>query len=242
MAVTADAAAAKAGYNPQTAMCGRIIIIVKSKNLKVHYGVDNEISLTPRYNVSPSQQHPIVRNGESGRRELTTMRWGLVPFWAKDLKVGYKMINARAETLLEKPAYKMPFQARRCLVPASGFYEWQRMEKAKQPYLIRLKDEELMSFAGIWEKWQLKEQDAAVESFSIITTGANKLMAPIHDRMPVIVDPADYDSWLGGTTEEAHELLRPFDAKRMEAYAVSTLVNSPKNDVPECIERLPLPA
>jgi putative SOS response-associated peptidase YedK len=162
-----------------------------------------------------------------------------VPSWATDLGIGSKMINARAETIAEKPSYRNALKKRRCLIVADGFYEWKREGKAKQPHLIRFKGGRPFCFAGLWERWSKGEQP--VETCTIITTGPNKLMEAIHDRMPVIVAPEDYGLWLDGAVQEPERvtpLLRPFPDADMEAYPVSTLVNSPRNDSPECVEPL----
>jgi putative SOS response-associated peptidase YedK len=164
------------------------------------------------------------------------MRGGLVPVWAKDIKVGAKMINARAETVQTSGAFRNAFKARRCLVPAGAFYEWKPNGKAKQPYAIAMKDRKVFGFAGLWERW--KSPDGPLESYTIITTAPNELCAPIHDRMPVIIAPADYATWLDAATapDEAAQPLRPYPAEQMVAWPVSTIVNKPANDVAECLE------
>lgn len=190
--------------------------------------------LEPRFNLAPSQDAPIVRLNTDGERELAMLRWGLVPSWSKDPKPSYSTINARAETVAEKPTYRSAFKSRRCLVPADGFYEWQKVGSRKQPWRITMKDDGLFAFAGLWERW---ERDGVIESFTIIVTEANDLMKPIHDRMPVILDPADYDEWLAPETNgaAAQALLRPFPPAHMRAYLISTRVNSPRNDDPGVI-------
>jgi putative SOS response-associated peptidase YedK len=194
--------------------------------------------IRPNYNVAPTQDVAAVRS-VADQRELVSLRWGLVPSWATDLGIGSKMINARAETIAEKPSYRNALKKRRCLIVADGFYEWKREGKAKQPHLIRFKGGRPFCFAGLWERWSKGEQP--VETCTIITTGPNKLMEAIHDRMPVIVAPEDYGLWLDGAVQEPERvtpLLRPFPDADMEAYPVSTLVNSPRNDSPECVEPL----
>ena len=171
-------------------------------------------------------------------RELALLRWGLVPSWAKDPSIGNRMINARAETVATKPSYRAAFKRRRCLVPADGYYEWKKTGKAKQPYLIRLQDERPFAMAGLWESWQ-DAGGAALQTFTIITTEANEATCDIHNRMPVILSPGDYPLWLDPEFERAEqlqELLQPYDSHAMRLDPVSTYVNSPRNDSPECIE------
>ena len=193
-------------------------------------------NLQPRYNLAPTQDAFVVRADEKGKRFGSMMRWGLIPPWAKDLKIGYSTINARAETVDTKASFRSAFKKRRCLVPADGFYEWQKREKGKQPYRITLKDEGIFAFAGLWELWKGEEE---IESFTIIVTDANDFLRPIHDRMPVILEPADYDVWLDGEVQSAEtlkDLLKSYSSEKMTACPVSKHVNSPKNDDPECIE------
>jgi len=197
-----------------------------------------EPDLKPRYNVAPTQMVPIVRLDPAGQREIAMLRWGLIPFWAKDDKIGYKTINARAETVATAPSFRAAFKKRRCLVPANGFYEWKKVEDgSKQPYLIGVRDGSPFSFAGLWERWDKGE--APVETFTIITGEPNSLVADLHNRMPVILDPDDYDAWLmAADTAIPQALLQPFPAQLMQAYPVSKRVNSPKNDTPDMIARL----
>lgn len=189
------------------------------------------------FNIAPTQAVTAVRATALGERELCSLKWGLVPAWADDLSIGNRMINARAESVATKPAYRRAFKSRRCLVVADGFYEWQKNGRHKQPYYIRLKDDGPFGFAGVWEKWP--KGDAPVESCAIITTAANELVAPIHDRMPVIVPPDAYELWLSATTQQIEllqSLLRPYPAAEMTAYAVSSRVNSPAYNGSDCIE------
>lgn len=194
------------------------------------------LNLAARYNIAPTQDAPVVRINADGDRELAMLRWGLIPAWSKEPKTSYSTINARAETVATKPTYRAAFKSRRCLVPADGFYEWQKIGSRKQPYRITMKGDGLFAFAGLWEHWE-KGSDA-IESFTIIVTEANELMKPIHDRMPVILDAADYDEWLDAKTgtDTAQTLLRPSPAEDMRAYPISTRVNSPRNDDPAVIE------
>jgi putative SOS response-associated peptidase YedK len=192
-------------------------------------------NLRARYNVAPSQVVPIVRIDPAGERELVEARWGLIPSWAKDEKIGYKMINARSETIRDKPSYRTPFKRRRCLVPADGFYEWMKHGTAKRPHFIHRKDDRPFFFAGLWERWETP--DACIDSCTILTTSPNPLMEPIHDRMPVILDVQGRDRWLDPTADpdELYVLLKPADPDAFEAFEVSPVVNSPKNDTEACI-------
>jgi putative SOS response-associated peptidase YedK len=179
-------------------------------------------------------------NPESKERTLDALRWGLVPFWAKDIKISYSLINAKAETVAEKPAFREAFRSRRCLIAADGFYEWKKLDgKAKQPYAITMKERGLFGFAGLWERWNAKASGEVVRSCTIITTTPNEVCAPIHDRMPVIVAPEDYAKWLG--EEEADpvrllQMLKPFSANAMMAFPVDTRVGNVKNDESALLE------
>lgn len=193
----------------------------------------------PRFNAAPTQRLPVVRNDAGGARELVLMRWGLVPFWAKDKKIGNQCINAKAETVAAKPAFRAAFRSRRCLVPADGFYEWAKVAGGKQPYRIAMGNGAPFAFAGLWERWNGEAEP--LETFTIVTGEPNELVAPIHGRMPIILDPADYDTWLGSSDiAAAQALLKPFPAHRMAAYPVSSRVSSPRNDDPSLIDRIPL--
>jgi putative SOS response-associated peptidase YedK len=172
----------------------------------------------PRYNVAPTQTVPIVKTKDAGW-ESALVRWGLIPAWARDAKIGYRLINARADTVATKPSFRSAFKRRRCLVPADGFYEWQKAGKGKQPFYIHRKDEEPFAFAGLWEAWENPEDGKEIQSCSLVTTEANALMAPIHDRMPVILDSATCDRWLDAD-EPANDLLRllkPFPREELAA-------------------------
>jgi putative SOS response-associated peptidase YedK len=192
----------------------------------------------PRYNAAPSQALPIVRRGGRGGRELALARWGLVPSWSKGPDARFSMINARAETVAEKPAYRGAFRHRPCLVPADGFYEWQARGKGvKQPYYFSLPSGKTFAFAGLWEHW-LGAGGDEIESFTIIVTDANACVQPVHERMPVILRPEDYPCWLGEEDAPARArlaLLKPFPADEMRSWPVSRQVNSPANDSPELI-------
>ncbi|OLN25738.1 SOS response-associated peptidase [Desulfosporosinus metallidurans] len=217
-------------------MCGRfsfaeIIGIVERFELD-----QVQLELWPRYNIAPSQQVPVVIHQNGGNR-LFMFRWGLIPYWAKAESIGNKLINARAETLEEKPSFRRSFEQRRCLVLADGFYEWKKEGRIKKPYRITLLDGRPFAFAGLWDSW-LSPTGQTINSCAIITTTPNKLMEPIHNRMPVIL-PQDMESvWLDvnvTTSHEAKGMLTPFPEERMVAYEVSQLVNSPRNEGPECV-------
>ena len=188
-----------------------------------------------RYNCAPTQNLAVITADEP--RQLRFFRWGLIPHWAKDEKIGNKMINARAEGIEDKPSYKYAFKQRRCLVPADGFYEWKN-KNGKTPFRITLKNNFPFAMAGIWEAWKNPE-NKIIYSFSIITTTANELMQSIHDRMPVILSPESEEIWLRSNNPlEIRKLLKPFDAEKMQAYEVSKLVNSPSNESPALLLRL----
>jgi putative SOS response-associated peptidase YedK len=209
-------------------MCGRYSITTNHEAIKRLFQVSGGANWwRPRYNVAPTQDAPVIRLNDAGQRELVQLRWGLVPHWAKDLKIGYKTINARAETVARSPAFQDAFRSRRCLVLTDGFYEWQPQGDTKQPFRIVMKHREPFALAGLWERWGPRENPT--ETFTIIVTEANELCAAIHNRMPVVIDRADYDSWLRAEAG-GENLLRPYPADRMEAYPVSTRVNSHRND------------
>ena len=215
-------------------MCGRFIFTdpAKIKRLLPDADIDQiRIEFVPSYNIAPSQNIPVILNDGSNRVRL--IRWGLVPSWAKDLSIGYKMINARAETINEKPAFKRLIKGRRCLIFTEGFYEWKKLGNSKQPYFIRMKDQQAFAFAGLWDIWE-KDGDALI-SGTIITIDANELIADIHDRMPVIISPDSYGLWLGNDGKDIFKMLKPYPAEEMEAYPVSRLVSSPANNSPDNI-------
>ena len=223
-------------------MCGRITLSTDKDDLQSRWGFIDPSGvldlIKPRYNIAPSQNSPTLMVKED-RRVLVMMRWGLVPFWAKEPSIGYKMINAKSETLSEKPSFRKPFKEKRCLVLADGFYEWEKTDKKnKVPYRFILKNRQPFAFAGLWDVWKTPEGDTLL-SFTIITTRANELMERIHDRMPVILHEKDEAKWLDPEfkdTEKLSSLLQPYPSEQMVAYKVSTIVNSPKNDTPSCIE------
>ncbi|WP_136606380.1 SOS response-associated peptidase [Paenibacillus dokdonensis] len=222
-------------------MCGRFTLIVSLEELMLRYELDPGHSVPyhrPQYNIAPTQMVlSIIHDGS--RLRLGELKWGLVPSWAKDSTMGSRMINARSETLIEKPAYRLPFERKRCLIPADGFYEWQKTGNGKRPYRIKLKSSELFSMAGLYDIW-VREDGSKLATCTVITTQPNSLMEPIHDRMPVILRPEDELRWIergAVNTEELQELLIPYPAGEMEAYPVSSTVNSVKNDSPLCIEK-----
>ncbi len=218
-------------------MCGRYTLTPEQKKIQAEFKVKpGHYVHEPRYNIAPSQPAPvIVREDEN---VMKMMKWGLVPYWAKDPKIGFKLINARAETITEKPSFKTAFKKRRCLVPADGFYEWEKGQgkRVKIPHRFVLNSGKLFSFAGLWDIWQTPE-GKPLETFTIITTSPNELMKPIHDRMPVILHKEDEELWLDpGANENALlSILKPFESELMEEYEVSIKVNSPRDDSPECV-------
>ena len=219
-------------------MCGRYSLTTAPEALRRLFDFDTTPNLQPRYNIAPTQSVPVVRPAANGGRELAMLRWGLIPSWAKEAAIGNKMINARSETVAEKPSFRSAFRHRRCLVPADGFYEWRREGEIKQPYRIGMKGGAAFAFAGLWESWPGTDDDDAVETFTILTTEANRRLGPIHARMPVILAPDAYDAWLAaesGSRDDALGLLRPFAEAPMAFYRVSTRVNSPRNDDPDCL-------
>lgn len=224
-------------------MCGRFTLRAPASVIAEQFSLFDLPSLSPRYNIAPTQTVAVVRQvGQAGGagRELVNLRWGLIPHWAKDPAIGNRMINARSESVAEKPAYRTALRRRRCLVAADGFYEWQPGGRRKQPYFIRMKDDLPFGFAGLWETWEGPE-NSYIESCTIITTDANELMAPIHDRMPVIVDPKDYGLWLDTSIQDPARLLPllcPLHGDVLVAEPVGTRVNSPANDDAACIAPL----
>ena len=222
-------------------MCGRFTLGATAATLAAQFDLANVPTWTPHYNIAPTQEVLVVlQPSPQANREARLHRWGLIPPWAKDPSIGNRMINARAETVATKPAFRRAFKERRCLLLADGLYEWQRQERRKQPFYIRLRDGRPFAFAGLWEHWEGSE-GMAIQSCTILTTTSNEVVGRIHDRMPVILSPTDYDRWLDPSIQEPavlQTLLRPYPADEMTAYPVSTLVNSPANDTPGCTEPL----
>ncbi|MGI8740676.1 MAG: SOS response-associated peptidase [Gammaproteobacteria bacterium] len=213
-------------------MCGRYVTRDQAAIERYFNISSHQFRLTDRYNVAPSTTVPVVRSID-GERIMSGMHWGLIPFWAKDKKIAYKTINARAETVATKPAFRAAYKARRCLLPASGFYEWKRNVEPKQPHFIHKHDSSPLAFAGLWETW--KGADDTLESCTIVTTEANEMMAELHNRMPVILDPQDFDWWMTGKTEEVGQLLAPCPSENLDAYPISRRVNNPRNEGPEIL-------
>jgi len=218
-------------------MCGRFSFNIPPELLAEIFDLPESPSISPRFNIAPTQLVPVIRQLPDGRNHLDLLRWGLIPSWAKDPSIGSKMINARSETITEKPAFRQAIKYRRCLVLGSGFYEWKKKGTVKQPWYIRLKDGAPMVLAGIWEIWKSPEGEA-IESCSILTTAANRLVAPLHDRMPVILSPDEFDDWIDReiTNPAALErLFQSYPADLMEMWPVSPLVNKVANDTADLI-------
>jgi putative SOS response-associated peptidase YedK len=219
-------------------MCGRYRLSRRKQIIEEHFdAVSGEEDWAPRYNIAPTQPVPIIpQHPREPRRELSLMRWGLIPWWAKDASGAARMINARSETAAKLPAFRDAMKSRRCIVPADGFYEWQRVGKTKQPYCFEVNDGELFAFAGLWERW--KDADGrTLETCSILTTTPNSVTSTVHDRMPVILAPDNYDLWLDPGFADAaalSELLRPYDARLMRSYPVSARVSNVANDDAGC--------
>ena len=222
-------------------MCGRFTLFEADNILSKEFGVSGIPPLSPRYNISPSQPVAAVRAAPAGSgRELALLRWGLIPSWSKDPAIGNRLINARAETAREKPSFRNAFRRHRCLIPTNGFYEWQRQERGKQPYFVRMRDDRLFAFAGLWDRWESPDK-GLIETCTILTTAANAVLAPIHDRMPVILPPAEYARWLDPgllDTDSLGPLLVPFPAEDMLALPVSPRVNAPTVDDEKCMAPL----
>lgn len=221
-------------------MCGRYILTATPEELAALYGYIDGEWFPPRHNIAPTQPIAVVRVIE-GKRRFALVRWGLVPGWVEDPGKFSLLINARGESIATKPSFKSAFRYRRCLVPASGFYEWQRVAGGgKQPFLIRRRDRQPMAFAGLWETWMGKD-GSEIDSACIVTTGANQVLAPIHDRMPVIIGSGDHDRWLdvgNHPAQSVEDLLRPAADDLLDAVAVSTRVNKAANDDPGLLEPL----
>ncbi len=222
-------------------MCGRYTLSQQPEILAEIFSLNTVPEIEPRYNIAPTQKVAVVlQTTDTGSPQMQRLRWGLIPSWAKDLSIGAKLINARSETVTEKPSFRSAFKHRRCLIIADGFYEWQRQERKKQPFYFRLQDRQPFAFAGLWEKWKSPEGEE-IASCTILTTQANELLQPIHDRMPVILQRAYYNLWLdphSQSPEPLQQILNPYPPDAMTAYPVSTLVNSTANDRAECVNSL----
>lgn len=217
-------------------MCGRFTLTKTPEQVAKAFNLSEVPSFPPRYNIAPSQPvGVIIQDRDSGKHEFRLMIWGLIPSWVKDPSTFANLINARSETITEKPSFRVAYKYRRCLIPADGFYEWQKTRAAKQPFHFTLAGNSLFAFAGIWESWN------DIETFTILTTTANTLLATIHERMPVILQPKDYERWLDPNIQDARQLsdlLKPFPDEPMQATPVSTRVNSATLDDIRCIEPL----
>ncbi|MEM9301086.1 MAG: SOS response-associated peptidase [Pseudomonadota bacterium] len=215
-------------------MCGRYFIDTLPETIGDAFDLIRVPKLEVSYNVAPTQLQPIVLAAE-GERRLGPARWGLIPFWAKDAKIGNRMINARSETVASKPAFRQSWQKRRCLVPASGFYEWKKVAGGKQPYAIRPQQGDLLAFGGLWDRWENPEGEVVI-SYSILTTTPNDTVAFVHDRMPVVVGPDRFEAWLTAPADELQDDLKPAPNDLLRAYPVSRDVGSPRNNRPDLLD------
>jgi putative SOS response-associated peptidase YedK len=224
-------------------MCGRYRLSRRKQIIEEYFDSPGEEDWSPRYNIAPTQPIPVIRqNPKEPVREFSLVRWGLIPSWVKDSSVAAKMINARSETAGTNPVFRDAMKFRRCLIPADGFYEWQKRGRAKQPYCFEVNEGKLFALAGIWDRWN-DASGKTVETCSILTTTPNAVTSAVHDRMPVILDPDSYDLWLDpgmGDVAVASELLKPYDARQMRCYRVSTRINYVANDDEECAKAVEL--
>lgn len=214
-------------------MCGRFAFYSPSEATAALFGVANAAAIEPRYNIAPTQYIAAVRNAEDDRRELAMLRWGLIPFWAKDPSIGNRMNNARAETVAEKPSFRAAFRHRRCLVLADGFYEWQREGGHKVPYFISRQFGEPFAFAALWEHWADKSSDATIDSATLLTTAASEAMSPLHHRMPIILDPERADRWMDGDNTVIDDAAT--SAPKLRAWPVDRRVNNARHEGDELI-------
>ena len=226
-------------------MCGRYRLSRRKQIVEAHFSsASGEEDWNPRYNIAPTQLVPVIRqNPKQPMRELSLLRWGLIPSWMKDSSAAATMINARSETTGTKPAFRDALKSRRCLIPADGFYEWQRVGKTKQPYCFEVGNAQMFAFAGIWDRWK-DPSGNWVKTCSILTTTSNAVTSAVHDRMPVILDPDSYDLWLDPGAQDASwasELLKPYDAQLMRCYPINTRINHVANDDEECSAPVELP-
>ncbi len=222
-------------------MCGRYTLTVSASILAEVFDADLRLEHVPRFNIAPTQTVPILRADDTGHRRIDGARWGLIPHWADDASIGNRLINARSETAASKPAFRGAFRCRRCLIPADGFYEWLRVDGRKQPYLLRFRDRRVFAFAGLWERWTAPSDSSSVVSCTILTTSPSPTVAPIHDRMPVILPDSAWDRWTSPddvAVDDLRTLLRLDPDDDLEAVEVSTRVNSPSNDGPELLAPL----
>ena len=220
-------------------MCGRYALFSKKERIAKDFGIIKEpqVDFEPHYNISPGMHVPVVLQSKEGEKMITNLKWGLIPPWSEDQNIGYKMINARSETITEKRSFSKPFQRQRCIIPANGFYEWRKMGSDKIPFYIRTNDADLFGFAGIFEKWKSPE-GTIIPSFSIITTNANTLLKPLHERMPVILSPQEYDLWLDNRTYDQkmlESMLNQYPMTQMSVYPVGKEVNKADQNNPQLI-------
>jgi putative SOS response-associated peptidase YedK len=216
-------------------MCSRYFLDADGHVIAYTFRVPVDGRIRRRFNIAPSQEAPVVRLGEGGAREVAMLRWGLVPPWAKDPSAGSRMINARSETAAAKPAFRQAFRSRRCAIPASGFYEWTGDPRRRVPHAISVEGHPLIAFAGLWECWK----DAAgkpLETYTILTTAANRFVSPMHDRMPAILADGDIDAWLSGSPEDAWKVIRPYPDDALSERTVSRAVNDPRSEFERPVE------
>jgi putative SOS response-associated peptidase YedK len=218
-------------------MCGRFAFYSPSEATAALFGVSGGVPVEARYNIAPTQYIAAIRDAEDEGRELVMLRWGLIPFWAKDPSIGNRMINARAETVAEKPSYRAAYRRRRCLVLADGFYEWHREGSIKTPYYISAADGEPFAFAALWENWNNKDSDETIQSTTLITTEANDFMTSLHHRMPVVLRPDTADRWLAGDNDSIEHAIS--HGPELRAWAVDRRVNNARNEGPDLIEAAP---
>lgn len=217
-------------------MCGRFALHAQRSELAAFVELPDAPEVSPRYNIAPTQPLLALRLNGSGQREWVHLRWGLVPSWAKRVGDGPAPINARADSVVSKPMFRSAFRSRRCLIPANGFYEWQTLGKTKQPFLFRRRDARLVAFAGLWERWRDPNGDV-LESCAVLTTEANDVVRPVHDRMPAFLEPRDFELWLSNRTDVAEltALLVPYPAEELIAMPVSRLLNNSRNEGPDLL-------
>lgn len=219
-------------------MCGRYSLTTPVESVARLFGFDERPNLAARYNIAPTQNALVVRGSIGGGVEGVSIRWGLTPPWAQSLDEGVRMINARSETVREKPSFRAAYEARRCLAPSDGFYEWRKTEAGKQPNRIAMQDNSVFAFAGLWERWRAPD-GVETDTFCLLTTTASPLLAPIHHRMPVILSPEDYAVWINGTPEEAAFLMRPYEDNALRSYPVGARVGNVRNDGPDLWDAAP---
>jgi putative SOS response-associated peptidase YedK len=206
-------------------MCSRYFLDADGNIIAYTFRVPVHDRIRKRFNIAPTQEAPVIRSQEAGVREVAMLRWGLVPFWAKDMAIGNKLINARCETVAEKPAFRSAFKSRRCVIPASGFFEWTGEPRQRVPHAITIEGRPLVPFAGLWDSWTGAD-GKPVETYTILTTPANRFMTGMHDRMPAILEHADIDTWISGTPEAALKLIRPYADEPMREREVTRALNS----------------